>query len=437
MLSPSSRNRIDMKPFEKLSVEIFELILDWVIRDTLLLSTSPIDHSWTFDSAIADWICPIYAVDGLKRVWLLNPVRPALQEFRRVKTRLRLVCRSWREYVDSPRLDRLHITLCVPRVTEDTESACKALESKSSVHNAVSAYRLDVISPHLNPSSELDGVMSQISRNKRRLAVKILIDVGGAVSNRMLNSHPWLFPNLTALHINLSHCPKEQLNTLDFARLLPKLSSLTCLSLRIRSQFSSTIGMFRSESLGTLNIACPLGMKIRHIDSWSLPSLNHLQFIGIEEEGMESFESILSLSHHLKTISLQTIPHILPGLWIEPDLIWRKCPNLTNLEIRVKDIFMQKLPKDCPLTHFINKDICTVAEAVVRAVRTTGNIGVLCRFEEFCSSASRLRTITDRHYWRRRRECPIEVIMAKRLGTFHIRYEDVKRRSLDEYERSL
>jgi hypothetical protein len=434
MLSPSSRNRISMKPFEKLSVEIFELILDWVIRDTLLLSTSPIDHSWTFDSAIADWICPIYAVDGLKRVWLLNPVRPALQELRRVKTRLRLVCRSWREYVDSPRLDRLHITLCVPRVTGDTESACKEMESKASVHNAVSAYRLDVISPHLNPSSELDGVMSQIFRDKRQLALRILIDVGGAVSNRMLNSHPWLFPNLTALHINLHHCPEEQLNTLDLSRLLPKLPSLTCLSLHVRSRFSFTMGMLRSESLLTLNISCAFGLKIQDIDSWYLPSLNHLQIIGLEAE---SLDSILSLSSHLRTISLQTRPESSPDWSIKSDWIWRKCPNISKLEFRVKDIFLQDLPKDFPLTHVVNNDFDTIANAVARAVRMAGDIGILRRFEDFCLSASKLRTVTDKHSWEYRKEGSMEVIMAKRLGTFHIRYEDIKRRSLDEYERSL
>ncbi|PVF99558.1 hypothetical protein CPB86DRAFT_783684, partial [Serendipita vermifera] len=400
-----------IKSFETVPVEIWGLVVHHSLMDTLLFSVSPVDYSWRFTHAIPDWTEPAYQIDAGPQDRYISR---AIQEFRRRKAQLRSVCRAWRWYTDSPQVKALHVQIAIQG----------KWQQEPSVGDVVRAKRLEVL--HTNPDlvSGLDGVLETVIRENRMLEAEIIIDIGGTVINRVLRINSRLFPHLTALHIDMFSCRTE---TPNLDQLLPKLTALTCLSLMVEETFVFTEKIFCLPQLTSLDLHSAGKPENLNVESWHLPSLRHLKIDGLvlRDSKPYALEPIFCISGRLQSLSL-------PPTSLEPfkvamhfDMLWTKCPQLTQLNAPISFVRRNKLPTGHPLRHLVNSGPETIASQVLGA-ELRGMTKPFDSFLEFCSSAHDLRIITDSHGWEfcDWRSPSVCTLMAERLERHHIRYED-------------
>jgi hypothetical protein len=414
-----------MRPSEEVPIEIWELIIYCTLLDTLLLSTAPMDYSWRFTDAMEDWMCRPYSIDGIKLGFWSHSTAPVVREFKQTRTRLQLVCRAWKWCADSPRLD----ALCI------RTNRFKTYNDPPTTSDIRSAKRLEAIHPERDPYAKLEQTLGQVFEEKRGLAAEILIDIGGTVTNRILKHNSQLFPHLTALHLDLYGCAGDPSPTLNLEHVLPKLPFLTCLSLQVENKFSFSRNTLHLPNLTGLSIIGRDQLPQLWTKSWYLPSLRHLQIVGLNRTHMEHdvLIHLFSLSPHLRTLCLRPPRRNRLSFQLPLETLWDKCPQLIYLQAPLSNIWQSKMPTEQrPLRHLVNTDPLPIAYNILAAARSSGVARWYDLVPEFCSIARDLRTITDSHSWTESGHDSFAAIMALRLEKLHIRYEDKTNRSLKE-----
>ncbi|PVF99554.1 hypothetical protein CPB86DRAFT_783681, partial [Serendipita vermifera] len=146
---------------------------------------------------------------------------------------------------------------------------------------------------------------------------------------------------------------------------------------------------------------------------------------------------LFSLSHHLRTLCLCPPRRNRLSFQIPLETLWAKCPQLTHLQAPLSSIWQSKLPAERPLKHLVNTDPLPIAYNILAAARSSGIVRWYELVSQFCSSARDLRIITDSHSWTESGHDSFAAIMAQRLETLHIRYEDKTKRSLKECQENF
>lgn len=449
------------KASDRLPVEVWEHILDDAMDNTLLLTSSPSDYPWEFTRALQDWICPMYEIDDTKHVYWGIKDSPAMRQFRRVRAQIRLVCRFWKHYADSHKVGTLCGRLCVPAYPSDD----------SSIRDVTCAKRLEVVNPHYDPFSILDGVLQQALQERKRFMAEVLIDVGGTITNGILRKHHDLFPRLTALHINLRRCKEAAIITLDLDEILPQLIHLTCLSLHIGWRHPIPDKVFQLYQLVTLSIIGESELSLLHPKWWRLPSLSHLELVGVDRNVIFGWTMtpLFQLSRRLRT------------LFIKPWCIGpyhRAHISTSSLSFGPHKVIKLAAPISTILTiicstlsglfQFVNTDPWPIAQDFVECHPLHGFMAWYGKISKFFRQAPRLRIITDVHDWhdtitkantpmetqlrdaktgliktvdipeyelKRLKVAEITMLLARKLDTLGIRYEDKHNLTLKEISR--
>jgi hypothetical protein len=444
---------ISLKAANRLPIEIWEYILDDVMDNTLLLSTKPLDYRWEFARTIGDWTCTTYSADENKQVNRIAGEQPAMWEYKRTIANLRLVCQFWRRYADSARVKTLYARLSFPN-SAGVELSPKDLSS---------AKRLDVSIPSHNLSSDLEMEVEQALAIEKGFAAEILIDIGGAVTNKVLRDHHHLFPRLTALHLDLRRGPRNSISRLDLEETLPKLVSLTCLSLSIDGESRFPAKEMQLPKLTTLSITSHRYSKELSMDAWQVPSLRHLQIAGTDGGPplISGLKHIASLNTRLHSLSLIPYTHTHERRKCQCyEALWTKHPRITRLQIPILSILHHKLPEEHPLNHVVNTGLSSISHSYIQERKEDNILPLYAELLTFCLSARRLRTITDNHEWHdviTKANTPVEllsiddkddpatskeilklkaaritIILAQKLYGLYIRYEDRNNLTLEE-----
>ncbi|PVF99560.1 hypothetical protein CPB86DRAFT_289754 [Serendipita vermifera] len=442
------------KAANRLPIEIWEYILDDVMDNTLLLSTTPLDYRWEFARSVEDWICTTYCIDGSKRVnWMVGN-QPAMREYKRTIANLRLVCQFWKRYAESNRAKTLCARLTLPSCV-DVDLSSKDVSS---------AKRIEVVTPsQILSSSDLEPDMKKISTMNKRFAAEILVDIGGTVTNTILRSHHHLFPRLTALHVDLRKCPRDSILRLDLEETLPKLVSLTCLSLSVDGEARFPTKYMHLPKLSTLVISAHRYSKELSMEAWHIPSLQHLYISGTDGGPplITALKHIAALNPNLHTLSLIPYTHTHERRKCQCyEALWAKHDQLTRLQIPILSILHHKVPDGHPLTHIVNTGLSSMSHSYIQERKEENILPFYAELTSFCLSARRLRVITDNHDWHdiiTKANTPLELlstddpddtatakeilklkaaritmIVAQKLHGLYIRYEDRNNLTLEE-----
>ncbi|PVF99555.1 hypothetical protein CPB86DRAFT_783682 [Serendipita vermifera] len=404
-----------------LPIEIWEHILKHVIFNTLLLSTAPLDYPWRFTEVVYDW------------VWLMDIVfvcgteelrSKGMKEFQQTRNQLRLVCRSWKRYADSPRIDTLSIQVFTFG------------NGNPPINRILSARRLEVVHRRNGPVPKIEGALAQMLMEKKTFSTSLLIDQEGVVTYNILRNHPHLFPCLTALHIDISNGIST---ALDLKSTLPRLTCLTCLSIYFPHTFIFTEGMFDLPNLTTLSLHFHHHLSNLHVHTWYLPSLRHLRLLGILMMFLEDdpIESVFAISPQLQTLSL--VPHDQPpsSFPISLNPLWIQCPRIARIQAPLSSIWFSEIPLGQSLTHLVHLDPVPLADYIPVFAKAKSNKSLQALIVEIISPARGLHTITDSHSWSKLApNSPVHVV-ARELGALGIRYEDLGGRTREEYQKEF
>jgi hypothetical protein len=285
-----------MRAASEFPIEIWEDILDTVMSDTLLLSTNPFDSLWDFRSVVKEWLYPVNDTISTPNYWTVRE-QPAMREFRQTREILRLVCRFWKHYMDSYRIESLYARLYIPTRPGEVSSS----------RDILSAKRIEVIKSFYISFSIEQSTLSEALVMEKVFAAEILIDISGVVTERVLPHYYQVFPHLSALHIYLSRFQSNLNSSLGLEDTLSKLVSLTCLSLEVYGTADFPIDRLELPKLTTLII---LGNRYAgkiSFKDWRLLSLRHLQITGVEHGRLQnsSLDIMVSQSSQLKTFLMK------------------------------------------------------------------------------------------------------------------------------------
>jgi hypothetical protein len=406
-----------MASLSNLPIEIWENILKHAILTSFLFSTAPFDYAWTFTDVIYDWSWVMHSQASSDGMWTSKTMR----EVQRTRTRLGLVCQSWKRYLDSPRIDELCITVYISR------------KNNPPLNHIIWAKRLEVINPRGAPVLELEGPLAEALLEKKVFAANLLVDVEGAVTEKILKRHAYLFPYLTALHLDLRSSSNDISGILDLRTTLSNLPCLTCLSIYLTQAFSFTQGMLRLPHLTTLSILFNHRLSDLFLQSWYLPSLRHLRLIGVIGTYTSSPEikEIFALSPRLETLCYYPSRMGNPLPLIPFDSLWVDCPRLTRLQAPLTNLWKDKLPIGQSLTHIVNVDGTSITAQIFPA-RLWEEVII-----ERISPSHELRIITGTHSWANLPSNSLAPSIAQKFATLGIRYEDANRVTLEEYQSHL
>jgi hypothetical protein len=444
----------------RLPVEVWEHILDDIMDNTLLLALNPMEYPWEFTHTLQDWICPMYQIDDTKHVYWGIRDMPAMRQFRQVRAQIRSVCRFWKRYADSHKVENLCGRLCVPALPSDA----------SSLRDITYAKRLEVVNPHNDPFSQIDGLLYQAIEERRRFMAEILIDVSGTITNGILRKHHYLFPRLTTLHLNLMRCKEEATVGLDLEEILPKLVHLKCLSLHVGWRHPIPEKVFHLNQLVTLSIVGDGELVTLDPSSWSLSSLLHLELVGVERHKLFSPESryTFPMAFQFKTLFLK--PWYIGPYQRAPVFFgfWELSPIVTRLGAPIAMVMRTTFPSPNVLSHLVNTDSFPIAQDFVEPENPEDFTDWLRTISLFCAASAKLRTITDVHEWhdtitkantptdlkvkdtstgdlkdfeftkyelKKLRVAQITMLLARKFDTLGIRYEDKNNLSLKEISR--
>ncbi|PVF99556.1 hypothetical protein CPB86DRAFT_783683 [Serendipita vermifera] len=406
-----------------LPIEIWEPVLEYAIFGTLLFSVSPLDYPWRLTDVIRDWVWLMHiVVGGRDGEWKSK----AMREFRQTRTRLRSVCRFWRGYVDSLRADQYYMQVYTVR------------NRNPSINDVISARRLEVINPKAGPTLELEGLLAQILLEEKQFTANLLIDIEGAATEMILKDRCHLFPHLTALHLDL-RCSSNNIATiLDLKSTLPRLRSLTCLSLYIPETFYFTPGMFQLPNLTTLSVCFNHSLSKLHIKSWCLPSLRHLRLIGIRSTYAEQhdYQRLFSLSSQLRTLCIHPSRVTSFSFQVQLHSLWTNCPHLTRLQAPLSSIWTGKVFIGRSLAHLVNIDTDPIATHISNAAKSMNFSQVDSLIPRTISPARELRIITDSHLWMELTQDSLIPVIAKQFEALGIRYEDADGLTMEEYQKN-
>lgn len=440
------------KSFERVPVEIWEYILRLVMDETLLLSSDPFNDDRKAFKVPDDWICPMYDIDEEKNLYWGMKDQPAMRQFRRLRALLRLVCKSWKRFADSPAIENCIVRLCVPSHPDEDIQPDLLIKAK----------RIELVDPRRNPNQVIEGVIKRTVEEKRIFEAEIIIDIGGLLSMQFLRKHPTNFPYLTSLHVDLTNPSITTFTDYEFDGIFTKLPNLGCLSVRLDKRLILPVNDFRLLNLVSLSLSST-SLQGLSFGMWRTPKLRHLKLDGMRcpTHPARFSKYVWRFGTHLTYLSLTPDYHI--GSWdLSMSVIWTHCPNIVHLEIPLHTIRREITlpPKGWPLTHLVNTSTKPLA-CVDFDQPGLDFMTFYGHMITFCLSCRMLKVITDAHVWldvmfhvyaplrKNSDEMPPDyypskaeqatedtanatIILARKLEMIHIRYEDKERKSHGE-----
>lgn len=368
------------KACEQIPNEIWRMILEWVIDSLLLFSTDPFEYDWHPETRRGDWTCVMHIVDpDTKEIWWGIKDRPAMSQFRATRAKLRLVCKAWKTFADSPSVEHRCMRLCMASTATDVLKPSTILKAR----------RLEVLN---SPAEGAVGLIASTIEQAKTFSTEIILDTGGMFTSEILSNRQHLFPHLRVLFLDLSEDDIPIAHIQSFDSLLCKLECLTCLIMHVAPFFPlPDQGLLRLPHLRTLSITCIGGLGELYMDAWVLPSLEHLE-LGVLPEPTESQRFLHRHGHNLRYLSLQFVePPIFPSFSAAGVL--HSCPRLLYLGYPLSVLWRNlDLQSTHPLLRLVNTSY---------RMSYTGfsPLHFFADVMRFCASTPRLQTITDSHSW--------------------------------------
>lgn len=373
-----------LRAWERLPVELWGYILDYTIDSTLLLTLNHYSTSLPLCSTLRqDWICPMYEIDDFLNVYWGMKDQVAMREFRLLRARMREVCRSWKEFVDSPAVEHRIVRLC-PSGGEGQITSKMLVKSR----------RLEMLDPLKDPSLPPRGVIKEALDQGLSFETRIVLDIGGFFSHQILKNHVNQFSDLQTLFLDFSSVPHVFLgDTLSY------LPSLTSLYLVIEPTCFLPDETFRLPNLRTLDImSSQASLPSLSFATWSFP-LRHLRLWSLDS--MEFFRLLYVLPNigsNLRYLSLDIQGNSRTGI----SCLWTACPQLACLEIPVRDVLVCLPPEGYTLKHLVNTYHQSIAfHAVSRNRYSPGSmVDFFAKVVNLYHRCPQLQTITDSHLWK-------------------------------------
>lgn len=379
------------KSFERLPVEVWEHILYLVVDSTLLLSLDPFkcdQHAFRIPD---DWVCPMYDIDEDSDLYWGMKDQPAMRQFRRLRARLRLVCRNWKRFADLPSIEHRIARLCSSGDREETMSS----------EMLVAAKRIEFVDPRRNPRQQIDGLVREAVESGQDFNAEIVIDVGGLLSIKVLRQAPQRFRYLSALHIDISDIREDSLSEYKLHGIFAHYP-LVFLSILSHKRIMLPVDDFRLSRLVSLNL-CSDSLQGLGFGMWKLPKLRHLRLSGLRNPAHPTrfVKYLWRFGAGLTYLSLT--PNYHWDLWnISISSIWKQCPKLEHLEIPLYLVLKEfdLPPVNWPLTHLVNTIEGSMSSEIWNSQNASQDVmsfyGHIIRF---CHGCPRLAVITDGHIW--------------------------------------
>ena len=359
------------------------MILEWVIDSLLLFSVDPYEYDWHPKTRRSDWTCVMHIVDPeTKEIWWGRTDRPAMRQFRATRAKLRLVCKAWKTFADSPSVEHRCVRLCMISPETDPLQPARIIKAK----------RLEVLNGLIPPVEGAGDLVISAIEQIKSFSAEIILDTGGMFTSAVLCNLQHLFPHLRALFLDLSEdvIPEFQIRKLD--SLLWKLDSLTCLIMRVGPFFYlSDDTVLQLPHLRTLSISSATVLGEMYMDAWELPSLEHLEF-GVLSDSSACKRLLDRHGQKLRYLSLYfSEAPVLFGSF----RILHNCPHLLYLGIPLASLWTDAtLQTSHPLLRLVN-----TATGSAYSRWSFGPLAFFTNAMRFCATTPRLQTITDDHSW--------------------------------------
>lgn len=405
---------------ERLPVELWEeIILQSLTHDVMFLA-APFTRDLVRNSLLSEWQLATH--------------------FRAQRNILRLVCRSWKNFVDFA---------CSPHIHVEME---RFGDFGTRFHEcAKHADRIDGLSIRRMLSEQIDRKPSQLSADvSRPLAAyfqfrafpaaaekgiqypaRILANLEREVLDDILK-YKALFPRLEALHVDLERDQRRH----PLERLLSRVTTNypALISFHVRLGFSSLYVLdeerFELAHLRSVSIThnSVILTPLKH-ELWSLPSLTYLE-LGPLRDLEQLLGSLPTLGRKLQTlrvtsaVSLWFRRHQLP--WAN---LWTSCPELRNLGFPMVPLLEHPPPPTHPLRYLINLRRLENVFDEMASFLSSGEL--IERVLRFCDRAQHIVAVGDSHSWADVLEGPdgkgprtLLVGISDALQVRGVRYED-------------
>ncbi|CCA67112.1 hypothetical protein PIIN_00946 [Serendipita indica DSM 11827] len=365
--------------------ELWETILDAVFDDLLLFETDPLRHFLTDRRILSKW-----------------HTENSEDAFYRQRATLRLVCHSWRDYVDSDGVKYRYTRLWDIHIYDEATIVQLSRARRIAGPHYPTIIERNRRKPHLKDHGyqiSLDQrimVELGLTLQSRLLGARILSTCTARLSHLVIKESPESFANLETLHLDLGFLfwPGPPLEMLD--KITKNFRRLVFLWLELGTRFTfMSSDVLELPHLRTLIITAGSLSGIPY-EKWRLPNLRHLDLsrFGDAREVARFWKGVSAFGKQLEVVIVRVghRPENLEGL---SDIL-TDCPNIKYLGAPLVNIVPWCPPSNHPLTTLVNTDDETLAFLDVGVGSGTDAIDMLI---EFCTILANVTTIRESHDW--------------------------------------